>query len=90
MLAETEESGLIAALPSSPPSKRFLYTVTFFAAIGGFLFGYDTGVISGALLFLRPEFCLSEVQVEAVVSVALIGSTFSFELSLSLKVDLPP
>jgi len=44
---------------------RFL---TSMAAIGGFLFGYDTGVISGAMLPLARAFDLSAWQQEVVVS----------------------
>lgn len=48
--------------------------MTFFAAIGGFLFGYDTGVISSALLLLEKEFSLTDGMKEIVVSVALAGT----------------
>lgn len=45
-----------------------------FSALGGLLFGYDTGVISGAILFIRNEFQLSSSQVEAVISAVLFGA----------------
>ena len=37
------------------------------AALGGAIFGYDTSVISGAMLFLRTDFHLSDVQLEFAV-----------------------
>ena len=44
------------------------------AALGGLLFGYDTGVISGALLFLRQTFHLSSLIQGVVTSIALAGA----------------
>jgi SP family galactose:H+ symporter-like MFS transporter len=44
------------------------------AAVGGLLFGYDTGVISGALLFLRQAFHLSSFMLGVVTSIALAGA----------------
>jgi SP family galactose:H+ symporter-like MFS transporter len=46
------------------------------AALGGLLFGYDTGVISGALLFLRTTFHLSPLMLGVVTSTALGGAAF--------------
>jgi SP family galactose:H+ symporter-like MFS transporter len=43
-------------------------------ALGSFMFGYDTGVISGALLFIKHDLGLSDFQQGAVVSVLLIGA----------------
>jgi sugar porter (SP) family MFS transporter len=44
------------------------------AALGGLLFGYDTSVISGAMLFLRTDFHLTDVQLEFAVGIALAGA----------------
>eukprot|EP00731_Ephydatia_muelleri_P012140 Em0006g1034a len=57
--------------------KLFIGTLTLFAAIGGFLFGYDTGIISGSLLKLRVEFALSVAWQEAVVSVTVGAAALS-------------
>ncbi len=53
----------------------FVYIVAAVAACAGLLFGYDTGAISGAILFVRPEFGLSPALVGIVTSVALAGAT---------------
>jgi hypothetical protein len=37
----------------------YLYTVSLVAATGGFLFGYDLSLISGAVIFLKQEWALS-------------------------------
>lgn len=44
------------------------------AAVGGFLFGYDTGVISGALLFIKQDFTLNSFEQGLVVSILLLGA----------------
>jgi hypothetical protein len=43
------------------------------AAISGFLFGFDTAVINGVLLFLRRQFTLSNLQTEVAASSLLLG-----------------
>ena len=44
------------------------------AAIGGFLFGYDTGVISGAVLYIKKDFGMGSTMQELVVSAILVGA----------------
>ncbi|NJC71270.1 sugar porter family MFS transporter [Planosporangium thailandense] len=50
-------------------------------ALGSFLFGYDTGVVSGALLFIRRVFHLNAFEQGAVVSVLLLGAIVGALLS---------
>lgn len=52
-------------------STGFIY---FFGALGGLLFGYDTGVISGAILFIQKQMALNSWQQDWVVSAVLIGA----------------
>jgi sugar porter (SP) family MFS transporter len=50
------------------------YTIISVAALGGLLFGYDTGVISGALLFIREAMNLNATMQGIVVAIVLAGA----------------
>lgn len=41
-------------------NNRYILFISFISALGGYLFGFDFAVISGALPFLRTEFGLNE------------------------------
>src|ERR1700758_1007871 len=56
---------------SARVSGRMIY---FFGALGGVLFGYDTGVISGALLFIPNDFHLTPFLQGAIVAGLLLGA----------------
>jgi sugar porter (SP) family MFS transporter len=47
---------------------------TLISAVGGILFGFDTGVISGAILFIQDEWGLSTFQESIATSSVLIGA----------------
>ncbi len=53
--------------------KRFVYLAAATTALGGMLFGYDIGVISGAILFIKKQFSLSSGMEGIVVSSVLLG-----------------
>src|SRR3954452_16100943 len=56
--------------------NRFIARLAIVAAIGGVLFGYGTGVISGALLFIKDDLGASDFQQQAVVGSLLLGAVF--------------
>jgi MFS family permease len=51
-----------------------LLRVSVIAAIGGLLFGYDPGVISGALLFIKTDLHAGAFAQQAIVSGLLLGA----------------
>ena len=55
-------------------SEKILYYSAFMAALGGLLSGYDTGVISGALLYINQTWDLSVFCQGFLVSSVLIGA----------------
>lgn len=57
-------------------SLGYLYLITLVAAVGGFLFGYDLSLISGAVIFLKAEWALSPFWVGAVTGSAILGCPF--------------
>jgi sugar porter (SP) family MFS transporter len=55
--------------------NRRLLGVAIIAAIGGFLFGYDTGVIGGAMLFMKKDLALkTHGQQQLTVAILLLGA----------------
>ncbi|KPC90950.1 IolT [Streptomyces sp. NRRL F-6602] len=65
-----------AAAPRGGAARRFVLAVAAVAALGGALFGYDTGVVSGALPFMAEHFGLSSLGEGVVTSALLIGAAF--------------
>ncbi len=70
------------------PRSLSVYFIAAVASIGGLLFGFDTGVISGALLFLKQSFALNatiqEIAVSAVLAGAIIGAIVAGRLNDAL------
>lgn len=61
--------------PKKISSERsFLIITATVAALGGFLFGYDTGIISGALVFIRQTYLLTTFMQEMIVSSVVLGA----------------
>ena len=59
---------------SAESSRRLSHDLIYlFGALGGLLFGYDTGVDSSAILFIRPEFGLTPFLEGFVVSSIVLG-----------------
>lgn len=53
--------------------RPYVLLIASVAALGGLLFGYDTGVISGAILFITKDFALDTRMAEFTISIVLIG-----------------
>ena len=66
-------------------NKAYTIFVSFIVALGGFLFGFDAGIISGVMSFAGPEFNLNDIQSGWVVSspsfAAMFAMLFSGRLS---------
>ncbi|MFC9362272.1 sugar porter family MFS transporter [Rhodococcus sp. NPDC057014] len=76
-MTATASEDLHGELRPTPSKIRPLVIVAAcVSALGGFLFGFDTGIISGALLSLRDDLSLSEGAQQLIVSSLLVGAAF--------------
>ena len=58
-------------------TKALSLATFLFAAMGGVLYGYDLGIISGALLFLRHDIPMTDDQMSFLVAAVLGGGAFA-------------
>src|SRR6056300_1001849 len=65
-------------------SSIYVYAISFVSTIGGFLFGYDTAIISGCNTFLETQYNLSASMLGWVVSSALLGTILGCIISGSI------
>jgi SP family xylose:H+ symportor-like MFS transporter len=68
--------------------QGFLILITSITALGGLLFGYDTGVINGAQFFLTKYFHLDASLQGWVVGSALLGCLVGAIISGSLSIKI--
>src|SRR6185437_10302835 len=66
-------TGTNSEVNAKAQSLTYVVLLATTAAISGFLFGFDTAVINGVLLFLRRQFALSNIQTEIAASSLLLG-----------------
>ncbi len=55
-------------------NKNLVIVISTVAATGGLLFGFDTGVISGAIPFFQQDFQLSNSMIENITTAGLLGA----------------
>ena len=72
--ATMEAPSIRSSLTAVRDTPRYTYLVAGIAVIGGMLFGYDIGVISGAENLLKSAFQLSSGTEELAVAAVLIGA----------------
>ena len=61
--------------------KLFALFIILFAGIGGILYGYDIGIIAGALIFMKHEIALSITQISILVAAVLGGGSIATLIS---------
>ena len=66
-MSDSQESGR---------SSIYVFHVAFVAAIGGFLFGFDLGMIGAANVYLKDQFHLNDAQLGLATGSAVLGCMF--------------
>ncbi|HYW46395.1 MAG TPA: sugar porter family MFS transporter [Bryobacteraceae bacterium] len=66
-------------------ARLYTYRIAAVAALGGLLFGFDTAIINGAIVFLKRQFAWTEVQTEVAASSLLLGCVLGASLAGALS-----
>lgn len=67
---------MVESAASSTHAKRNVYVTAAIAGLAGLLFGYDTGIIAGALLTINSDFGLGSFASGMVVAAVPVGAVF--------------
>ncbi|MCC9175538.1 sugar porter family MFS transporter [Arthrobacter sp. zg-Y179] len=67
--------------PKAGPHRRSLRRASWIVTLGGFLFGYDTGVINGALPYMQDDLGLTPFTEGLITSSLLFGAAFGGAIS---------
>lgn len=67
--------------PGRPPRLAYVVFIAAAAAMGGFLFGYDSAVINGAVEGIRGRFDVGAATLGAVIAIALLGAALGAMLA---------
>ncbi len=65
--------------------RAYIYRIASVAALGGLLFGFDTAIINGAIVFLKRQFGWTEWETEIAASSLLLGCVFGVSLAGALS-----
>lgn len=60
----------------SGSTRKYVIACAFFASLNSVLLGYDVGVMSGAIIFIKEDLKITEVQQEVLVGILSIISLF--------------
>jgi major inositol transporter-like SP family MFS transporter len=71
-----ESQGVLPVSPAaiSPQLRRRLILISLTATLGGLLFGYDTGVVNGALLYMGRDLRLTPADEGLITATLLLGA----------------
>ena len=73
-MTSTAQQPAAGGLVARPNQLRHVVFVAASAAMGGFLFGYDSAVINGAVEGIRGRFDVGAATLGAVIAIALLGA----------------
>jgi sugar porter (SP) family MFS transporter len=73
------------ALEPNRNSRTYVYRIASVAALGGLLFGYDTAIINGAIVFLKQQFHWNDWETELAASSLLAGCIIGSAVAGSLS-----